>query len=292
MSSKYANFRQKLVPLALRLFERPKVKESVNSLKSILETNRHFDIIKTSFDSLTNNVHAKLDRSVNNFSSIYDKITGRESVRKAGVDLLTAEQEFLNCQLCRRNCQQKLFAVQKKRSEISKQLDLLSRADDAFLPLITKEHELAREEADLLTQYRDADISERAAYEKFASLLRYLHAEERTYDMRMRQWALIGSITVGFLSAFVTWLRFRSPRLEAEKFQEVMTKFGDILDSQAQFINTLDQRTKNISSDLKRLELSQLIPNLESPNAPNLDGILSYFPLACVVVLGLYFWCR
>ncbi|VDD79612.1 unnamed protein product [Mesocestoides corti] len=227
MSSKYANFRQKLVPLALRLFERPKVKESVNSLKSILETNRHFDIIKTSFDSLTNNVHAKLDRSVNNFSSIYDKITGRESVRKAGVDLLTAEQEFLNCQLCRRNCQQKLFAVQKKRSEISKQLDLLSRADDAFLPLITKEHELAREEADLLTQYRDADISERAAYEKFASLLRYLHAEERTYDMRMRQWALIGSITVGFLSAFVTWLRFRSPRLEAVSLPSSKCPYGE-----------------------------------------------------------------
>lgn len=71
---------------------------------------------------------------------------------------------------------------------------------------------LAREEAQLASQHHEADLVERAAYDKFTSLLRYLHGEERLYDQRMRQWALIGSVAAGFLSAFVTWLRFRSPR--------------------------------------------------------------------------------
>lgn len=64
-----------------------------------------------------------------------------------------------------------------------------------------------------MSRHHEADLVERAAYEKFTSLLRYLHVEERNYDMRMRQWALVGSIVVGFLSAFVTWLRFRTPQV-------------------------------------------------------------------------------
>lgn len=44
-------------------------------------------------------------------------------------------------QLQRRTLQQALFDVQKKRNEVNKQLDVVSRADDSFLSLITKEHE-------------------------------------------------------------------------------------------------------------------------------------------------------
>ena len=71
--------------------------------------------------------------------------------------------------------------------------------------------QLAREETQLLSQHNEADLVERATYESFTGQLRYLHAEERNYDSRMRQWALIGSVTIAITSAFVTWLRFRTP---------------------------------------------------------------------------------
>lgn len=65
----------------------------------------------------------------------------------------------------------------------------------------------------MIAQHNEADLVERATYETFTGLLRYLHAEERSYDTRMRQWALIGSVSVGVFSAFVTWLRFRTPHV-------------------------------------------------------------------------------
>lgn len=45
-------------------------------------------------------------------------------------------------QLQRRTLQQALFDVQKKRSDVNKQLDVVSRADDSFISLITREHEV------------------------------------------------------------------------------------------------------------------------------------------------------
>ena len=58
------------------------------SFKSMLETSRHFDIMKSSFEKFKDSAYTKLAPSINNFSLVYDQITGRESVRNAGVELL------------------------------------------------------------------------------------------------------------------------------------------------------------------------------------------------------------
>ncbi|KAL5102830.1 Mitochondrial potassium channel [Taenia crassiceps] len=186
---------------------------SVSSLKSVLDSSRHFDIIKASYEKLDGCIHSK----------------------EGWCGALT---DFVASQLRRRSLQQALFDVQKKRDDVNKQLDVVSRADDSFLSLITKEHELAREEAQLASQYHDSDLVERAAYEKFTSLLRYLHVEERNYDMRMRQWALVGSIIVGFCSAFVTWLRFRTSRIN--DLRDSVEKVGEVYTSQMEIASKLN----------------------------------------------------
>ncbi|KAH9278659.1 Tubulin alpha-1B chain [Echinococcus granulosus] len=210
----------------------------MSSLKSVLDSNRHFDIIKSSYEKLGSCIHSKIDTSVDKFSLLYDKVSGRDAVRKAGVELLQAEQDFVASQLQRRTLQQALFDVQKKRNEVNKQLDVVSRADDSFLSLITKEHELAREEAQLASQHHEADLVERATYEKFTSLLRYMHVEERNYDMRMRQWALLGSVIVGFFSAFATWLRFHTA--QSTDLRDSVEKVGEVYTSQMEVASKLN----------------------------------------------------
>ncbi|VDN34490.1 unnamed protein product [Dibothriocephalus latus] len=74
----------------------------------------------------------------------------------------------------------------------------------------------------MVEEYTEADRLERAAYEKFGSHLRFLHAEERNYDKRMRQWGLMGTIAAGFLSALVTWLRVRGRAIDPDKFTNGM----------------------------------------------------------------------
>lgn len=54
----------------------------------MLETNKHFEIFKTSLETFKNNAYTKLTPTINNFSLVYDQITGRQAVRQAGVDLL------------------------------------------------------------------------------------------------------------------------------------------------------------------------------------------------------------
>ncbi|VDK36219.1 unnamed protein product [Taenia asiatica] len=220
------------------------------SIKSVLDGSRHFDIIKSSYEKLGSCIHSKVDRSVDEFSLLYDKVSGRNAVRKAGVDLLQAEQDFVASQLQRRTLQQALFDVQKRRNDVNKQLDVVSRADDSFISLITKEHELAREEAQLVSQHHEADLVERAAYEKFTSLLRYLHVEERNYDMRMRQWALIGSVVVGFFSAFVTWLRFRTPKIN--ELYDSVEKIGDVYASQMEIASKINLLCATLQKHLKK----------------------------------------
>nr|VZI48644.1 unnamed protein product [Spirometra erinaceieuropaei] len=205
----------------------PSTKNSTNSgndaqlaIRSFLENNKSVQFLGRSLEELKKASSSKLEDYVGRFSLVYDSITGRDTVRKAGISVLEAEQAFVDCQLNRRRCQQMLFEVQKKRAEINKQLDIISRAADSFIPLITKEHEYAIEEARLVNEYTEADRLERAAYEKFGSHLRYLHAEERNYDKRMRQWALIGSITLSFLSAAITWFRLRARAIDPVKLED------------------------------------------------------------------------
>lgn len=56
--------------------------------KSVLESNKHIDAIKSSFENLANTAYARLTPPIYNFSLIYDQITGRQTVRQAGIDLL------------------------------------------------------------------------------------------------------------------------------------------------------------------------------------------------------------
>ncbi|KAM7533987.1 hypothetical protein Aperf_G00000110849 [Anoplocephala perfoliata] len=105
----------------------------------------------------------------------------------------------------------------------------------------------------MASQHHEADLVERAAYDRFTSLLRYLHGEERLYDQRMRQWALFGSVAAGLFSAFVTWLRFRSPR--TTDLQKSLSLMEEINSSQ-----------KEIKSDLVKmneaLQLREELPQL------------------------------
>lgn len=60
-----------------------------------------YELVKSSCDKLGNALHTKFDASVDRFSLLYDKITGRDTVRKAGIDLLQVCSILLS--LCRLN---------------------------------------------------------------------------------------------------------------------------------------------------------------------------------------------
>lgn len=65
-----------------------------------------------------------------------------------------------------------------------------------------------------------------------------MHVEERNYDMRMRQWALLGSVIVGFFSAFATWLRFHTA--QSTDLRDSVEKVGEVYTSQMEVASKLN----------------------------------------------------
>uniref|UniRef100_A0A0R3WVE0 Coiled-coil domain containing 51 n=1 Tax=Hydatigena taeniaeformis TaxID=6205 RepID=A0A0R3WVE0_HYDTA len=191
-----------------------------------------------------------------------------------------------------------LFDVQKKRGDVNKQLDVVSRADDSFLSLVTKEHELAREENQLASQHHEADLVERATYEKFTSLLRYLHVEERNYDTRMRQWALVGSLVIGFTSAFVTWLRFRTPKFQ--DLRDSVEKVRDVYTSQDDFRESVEklQEVHSCQRNKAGEEVQPVGPpfpiktSVVNSEKSGFETKIIYAASACVLFCAIYFLSR
>ncbi|KAM3176680.1 Tubulin alpha-1D chain [Hymenolepis weldensis] len=223
----------------------------------MVDDSKYLVTIKSAYSRLGSALYSDIDFSIDKFTSIYDRISGRDSVTKAHGDLLQAEQDFVARQLTRRTLQQSLFDIQKRRSEVNKKVKVTSIADDSYLPLITKEHELAREEARLSMEHCEADLREKAAYDNFTSLMRYLHAEERNYDQRMRIWALIGSVIVGIFSFFVTWLRYRTPQIaDISNSLDMMKEIGF---TQEEIRSQLVKLNENLS---KQVDASQVLEKL------------------------------
>nr|CDS34217.1 coiled coil domain containing protein 51 [Hymenolepis microstoma] len=185
----------------------------LSTRRFLAKDSKHLENITSAYHRLESRLSSNINFSIDKFSSIYDRISGRDAVTNARNDLREAEQDFVSKQLARRTLQQSLFDVQKKRSELNKKVKVTSIADDSYLPLITKELELAREEARVSMEHRESDLLEKAAYDNFTSLMRNLHAEERNYDQRMRIWTLIGSVVLAIFSIFVNWLRYHTPRM-------------------------------------------------------------------------------
>uniref|UniRef100_A0A0X3PHH3 Coiled-coil domain-containing protein 51 n=2 Tax=Schistocephalus solidus TaxID=70667 RepID=A0A0X3PHH3_SCHSO len=245
--------------------------DAQSAMRSFLENHKSVQFLGKSVGELKRASSLKLEDYVGRCSLLYDSITGRDTVRKAGISVLEAERAFVDCQLNRRRCQQKLFEVQKKRAEINKQLDIISRAADSFIPLITKEHEYAIEEAKLAEEYSEADRLERAAYEKFGSNLRYLHAEERNYDKRMRQWALIGSVALSVLSAAITWFRLRVRAVDPVKFEnglESVNKLVSISEEIQKSVNAIPQEVVRICFQSPSFQSRVMVPSPSPASVP------------------------
>ncbi|VDN41261.1 unnamed protein product, partial [Dibothriocephalus latus] len=128
--------------MALNFPPSPKsIDDASAAIRSFLKNSKNVHFLEKSLEDLKKTSSSKLEECIRRCSLAYDSITGREIVRKASLSVLEAEQAFVDCQLSRRRCQQKLFELQKRRVEAVRQADLISPTSDSFNSLITIERE-------------------------------------------------------------------------------------------------------------------------------------------------------
>lgn len=113
MSASYREYLSKFRHRIGRIFNRTdEIVAKSNILSSywpVAIDNRHLETIKSSCNRLGNSLHMKIDFSLGKVSSIYDRISGRDVVNKALIELRQVSKLYhayifrLNKILCRRN---------------------------------------------------------------------------------------------------------------------------------------------------------------------------------------------
>ncbi|VUZ44323.1 unnamed protein product [Hymenolepis diminuta] len=88
--------------------------------------------------------------------------------------------------------------------------------------------------------------------------MRYLHAEERNYDQRMRIWAIIGSVIVGIFSFFVTWLRYRTPQIA--DLSDFLDRLEEIGSAQEDIKSQIAKQNENLG--IQQVNASQVLEKL------------------------------
>lgn len=152
-----------------------------------------------------------LHRSVTRARSLYEELTGLSKVFQSQEQVEMVKRELLSWRSDLKNERQSLHKVQEQIQDARNKLDGVSRTDERFLALATREHELLKQEKECSEKCR---VLERREREEFATLYEAVsesHGQERAYANRTKYWSVIGSVTgtlIGVIgSSLLKWRR-------------------------------------------------------------------------------------
>uniref|UniRef100_A0A1B6LD19 Coiled-coil domain-containing protein 51 n=1 Tax=Graphocephala atropunctata TaxID=36148 RepID=A0A1B6LD19_9HEMI len=143
------------------------------------------------FDSSeTNFIKKKIDDLVTK----YEQITGMDEVRKAQNRVIEAQDKFIIAQEKRRDLVKELTSIQNKLKEVYGELEATTRGEERYLTLVTREHNLLKEERKLTAQFNLSEQEERECFTFLSSSLKESHEKERAQAERTKYWSVIGSV--------------------------------------------------------------------------------------------------
>ncbi|XP_014677472.1 PREDICTED: coiled-coil domain-containing protein 51-like [Priapulus caudatus] len=132
---------------------------------------------------------------VGRWMQMYEDFIGITEVKEAQNGVLLAEQRFRVAQDGRRETQAEIQLVQMRLKDMHGELDKVSRGEDRYLRLVTRETRRHQIGATLLAGVR-LRARQRSA-DRFAALataVRESHEREREYAEKTKYWSLIGSV--------------------------------------------------------------------------------------------------
>jgi len=147
-------------------------------------------------------------------TDIYEEFLGIKQVNRAQDMVLKSESEFIKASNTRRQLQQQLHDVQSELKQVRQKIDSTQRGDEAYLTLITSEHQLIKTEMNTLSKLRLIEEQERELFTSFSQRLREAHEIERLRQEKTKSLSLILSVfggVVGVLATSVShWSKMRN----------------------------------------------------------------------------------
>jgi len=184
----------------------------------------------------------------------YENFVGLTDVKASQAKVVQCEARFIEMQEKRRESQNGLAEIQKNIKDIHIELDKTHRGDDKYLVLITQEHNVLKEENNLLEQFKFFEKAERESFAALSNSVRDSHEKERAQAEKTKYWSLLGSIIgtcVGVLGTTI------NNRMRMRELRQLVAKNSTVEEVQiigAELIESLDSHEKELSDLTVKVE--------------------------------------
>ena len=156
----------------------------------------------------------------------YEDFIGVKEVRNIQLKVLSAESQFTQHNRERRHAFDQLKSVQEQLKQVRSKLDSVSRADEAYLDLVTNEHRLIRQEKLLDEQLTQKGEVERNSFQVFSQQLRDSQEVERLRQEKTKYLSLLGSLVGALLGVIATTINYALKKSDFKRILEAIESHG------------------------------------------------------------------
>ena len=199
--------------------------------------------------------YGSLHQTVSRVRGMYEELTGLSKVLESQEKVEMIKTDLLRWRSDLKTQRQSLRAVQKQIQQARDKLDGISRTDERFLALATKEYELLKQEEESRGKCSQLEQQEREEFMKLYEAVSKSHSQERAYTNRTKYWSVIGSVTgtlIGVIgSSFLNWRRNSQIRdVVRERSDEIKSDTREQFKELESLLDKRDEKTNSKLSDV------------------------------------------
>jgi len=156
----------------------------------------------------------------------YENVVGLTEVKAAQARVVECERKFIETQEMRREAQKMISDVQKRIKDIHLELEKTHRGEDRYLVLVTQEHQVLKEEKNLLDEFKFYEKGEREYFSNLSNAVRDSHEKERAQAEKTKYWSILGSILGTCIGIIGTTINNRYIFHLAQQLHEFQDAYG------------------------------------------------------------------
>ena len=171
--------------------------------------------------------------------------------------MFQAERAFLSLQSRRHESQMKMSDIQSRLKQIRLELMQVHRGDDRFIPLVTEEDGIIKEENQLKDTLTSCEKEERNKFAELSAAVRESHEKERARTERTKYWSVVGSFVGVVLGVIGTTINnYRRMKELRSLVRDSTTGGAEMHSFVSQVTQVIENQQKNMSDFLSELKNS------------------------------------
>jgi hypothetical protein len=222
-------------------------------------------------------------KSANSVWDAYEDLIGIRETRRTHESVLSAENMFVAASKARREVQSRLSDIQQSLKQVRQKLgesffhqffllvltqkmraDSTSRTDETYLELVTREHQLFKEESKLAKELIQQENVERDLFNTFSQNVRNCQEVERMRQEKTKYLSLMGSLIGAALGIIGTSINHA---LKNKDFKKILQAIQSHKDTEQSDFNEgehdMNLLSKDVIEDVVKEVSSRMIQHMD-----------------------------